>query len=185
MGGWLQSVWPSSDWLVVRWQGGVLGISISLLVPTNLGSRFLRPPWIYHPPDLGGSLVPVEDLKRPVSDSYVYSLRRKLHPAPWLHYCFLTAFPLFLHFLSPLISNYLNLPFGTQWGGWNLFPTNKKWGAWKGFWTWEIPTGSCSISVPRFLWYSSVLRGTKVLDKKRNNIFDREVKNKLPRGTWC
>lgn len=38
-----------------------------------------------------------------------------------LHYCFLPAFPWFLHFLTPLIGSYLNLPFGSQGR-----PTNKK-----------------------------------------------------------
>ena len=35
-------------------------------------------------------------------------------PCPSVHYCFLTAFPFFLHFLTPLISNSLNLLFVTQ-----------------------------------------------------------------------
>ena len=44
----------------------------------------------------------------------VYPLRGNQDPAPRLHYCFLTAPPLSLHPLPSLISNCLNLPFGTQ-----------------------------------------------------------------------
>ena len=36
---------------------------------------------------------------------YVYPLRRNQNPVPGLHYCFLTALPLFLHSLPSLISN--------------------------------------------------------------------------------
>ena len=54
---------------------------------------------------------------------YVYPLRENQDPAPRLHYCFLTVSPLSplsLHPLPSLISNCLNLPFGTQegHGGW-------------------------------------------------------------------
>ena len=45
---------------------------------------------------------------------YVYSLRRNQDTAPRMHYCFLTAPPLLLYSLPSLISNCLNLPFGTQ-----------------------------------------------------------------------
>ena len=70
--------------------------------------------------------------QRFVPDCYVYSLRRKRES---LHYCFLTAPPLFLYSLPSLVSNCLNLPFGTQGRsrGWNLSPTNKKWGTRKAF----------------------------------------------------
>ena len=43
----------------------------------------------------------------------VYPLRGNQDPAPWLSYCFLTAFPWFLHSFTLLISNHLNLPFET------------------------------------------------------------------------
>ena len=46
--------------------------------------------------------------------SHVYSLRRNQDSVPRLYYCFLTAPPLFLHSLPSLMSNWLNLPFGTQ-----------------------------------------------------------------------
>ena len=46
--GVLQDTWPSSDWLVVRSQGGVPGIY--LLVPTSLVSPFLCSAWSYHAP---------------------------------------------------------------------------------------------------------------------------------------
>ena len=40
--------------------------------------------------------------------------------APGLYYCFLTVSPLSLHPLPSLISNCLNLPFGTQGRSWRL-----------------------------------------------------------------
>ena len=60
---------------------------------------------------LGGGL---NSCRRTQRYCYVYSLRRNQDPALRLHYCFLTAPPLFLHSLPSLISNCLNLPFGTQ-----------------------------------------------------------------------
>ena len=48
-----------------------------------------------------------------LKDVLLYSLRNQ-DPAPRLHSCFLTVPPLFLHSLPSLISNCLNLPFGTQ-----------------------------------------------------------------------
>ena len=60
---------------------------------------------------LGGGLASAEVLKR---HCYVYSLRRNQDPVPRLHHCFWTAPPLFLHLLPSLISNHLNLPFGTR-----------------------------------------------------------------------
>ena len=61
---------------------------------------------------LGGGL---SSYRRTQRYCYIYSLRRHQDPAPRLHYCFLTAPPLFLHSLPSLISNCLNLPFVTQW----------------------------------------------------------------------
>ena len=49
------------------------------------------------------------------TDCFAYSLRRNQDPAPQLQYCFLTVQPLFLHFFPSTLSNYLNLPFGTQY----------------------------------------------------------------------
>ena len=49
---------------------------------------------------------------------YVYSLRRNQNPAPRLH-CFLFTVPAWsLHLLPFLISNCLNLLFGTQGSSW-------------------------------------------------------------------
>ena len=61
-------------------------------------------------------------------------LRWNKYPAPRLHYCFLAAHPFSLHLLFPLISDCMNLPFGTLEGsgGWNRFPTNQEWGTHKG-----------------------------------------------------
>ena len=50
----------------------------------------------------------------------MYPLRWNQGPAPRLYYCFLAAPPLSLHPLSSLISNCLNLPFGTQGRSWRL-----------------------------------------------------------------
>ena len=50
----------------------------------------------------------------------MYPLRGNKDPVPRLHYCFLTALPLSLNLLPSLISNYLNLPFGTQGRSWRL-----------------------------------------------------------------
>ena len=63
---------------------------------------------IVHP---GGGLSSYRKTQRYCN---VYPLRRKGDPAPWLCYCFLTAFPWFLHSFTLLISNRLNLPFETQ-----------------------------------------------------------------------
>ena len=64
----------------------------------------------------------------------------------------LGCFPFILHSLTSQIMKcltlLLNLLFGTQGR------PNKKLGTWKG------PAESCSVPVPYFLWYSSVLRGT-------------------------
>ena len=60
---------------------------------------------------LGGGL---SSCRRTQRYYYVYSLRRNQDSAPRLYYCFLTAPPLFLRSLPSLISNSLNLPFGTQ-----------------------------------------------------------------------
>ena len=49
----------------------------------------------------------------------MYPLRQNQDPAPRLHYCFLSA-PLSLHPLPSLMSNFLNLPFGTQGRSWRL-----------------------------------------------------------------
>ena len=42
-------------------------------------------------------------------------LQENQNPAPRMHYCILIDLPLFLHSLTSLIWNCLNLPFGTQW----------------------------------------------------------------------
>ena len=57
-----------------------------------------------------GALVLAEELR---GNCYVYPLRRNQGSALSLHYCFLTAPPLFLHSLPSLVGNCLNLPFRT------------------------------------------------------------------------
>ena len=54
---------------------------------------------------------------------YAYPLRRDQDPSPRLHCCFLTAPPLSPHPFPSLISNRLNLPFGTQGRSWRLNET--------------------------------------------------------------
>ena len=52
--------------------------------------------------------------------SLCVSLQEEPGPAPRLHYCLLTSSPLSLHPLPSLISNCLNLPFGTPGRSWRL-----------------------------------------------------------------
>ena len=74
---------------------------------------------------------------------------------------FLFALPLFLYALTSLV-NYLCPLFGTQGRPRRLkpFATNKKQRTRRGFGTWEGPAGFCSVSIPPFLWHSSILRRT-------------------------
>ena len=53
----------------------------------------------------------------------------------------------------------LSLLFGTQGRSRRLkpFPVNKKQGTQRSFWTQEGSSGSCSVSVPPFLWYFSIM----------------------------
>lgn len=69
------------------------------------------------------------------------------------HCCFLTAFPLFLHSLSLLISNCLNLLFSSQGRSRRVKPFSYKWEkrTQKGFCTWKGHTGSCLASSPSSL----------------------------------
>ena len=62
----------------------------------------------------------------------------------------LTAFPVFVHALSSLISNCLSLLFGTQrrLRRLKLFSPNKKHGTWSSFCTREVLAGSCSFLIP-------------------------------------
>ena len=61
---------------------------------------------------------------------YLYPLRWNQDPAPRLCYCFLTVPPLSVYTLPSLISNCLNLPFGTQGRSRRLesVPSNKQQG---------------------------------------------------------
>ena len=78
-------------------QSGVQVLVLSLKLPSSTWVRVL---------------VPVT--QRYMSNCLIYPLRWNQDPTPSLHYCFLTAFPLFLHSLTFLMSNSLNLPFETQ-----------------------------------------------------------------------
>ena len=97
---------------------------------------------------VGGGL---SSYRRTQRSCYVYSLRRNQNPAPRLHYCFLTASPLFLHPLPSLMSRCLNQLFGIQGrSSWLNEPyflqietedTEK-------ICIREGPSGSCCISLP-------------------------------------
>ena len=66
-----------------------------------------------------GALVPAEELR----DMYQISVpipQEELGPSHILPYCF------FLHFLTPLISDCLNLPFGTRGRSWRQKPFSYK-----------------------------------------------------------
>ena len=84
---------------------------------------------------LVGALVSYEECK----DTPLYVFTEEKLELLWLHHC-LTAFPFYLHCLTFLIKNCLNLPFGAQGR-----PTNKTMGIQKGFCTWEGPAEPCSV----------------------------------------
>ena len=86
-------------------------------------------------------------------------------PAPGLHYCLLAAPPLSLHPLSPLVSDCMNLPFGTLEGsgGWNRFPTNQEW----------EHTKVCLPKSPTVSWFVSLApnkRGPHCLDMSVSRV---------------
>ena len=58
-----------------------------------------------------GALIPAEELKHILLCRF---LEEEPGTCPMLHYCFLISPPFFLQSLPSLISNCLNLPFGTQ-----------------------------------------------------------------------
>ena len=72
---------------------------------------------------LGGGL---SSCRRTQRYCHVYSFKRNQDFVPSLHYCFLTAPPLFLHSLPSLISNCLDRPFGTQRRSRRLKPSSYK-----------------------------------------------------------
>ena len=67
-----------------------------------------------------------------------------------------------LHSLTPLVTVWMcPLEHREGLGDGSLFPINRKWGTKKGLCTWGRgeTTGSCTVSIPHFLWYFSILRG--------------------------
>ena len=129
-------------------------------------------------------LVPAEELKYMNQIVMYFPWGRAQTLFLSLNYSFLTGF--FLHSLTSLISNCLNLPFGTQGRARRLkpFSTNKKHGMWKGFCTWEGPAEFTQFQSPAFFDTPQVkvLRGMGQ-DKKENKVLGREVNHKLSRGT--
>ena len=94
-----------------------MGVSIiNLLVLIVLGPMCL---WADYSSllQLGGSFSICKTVQ---NYFYVYPLRGNQDPVPRLHYGFLTALLLSLNLLLSLISNYLNLPFGTPGMSWRL-----------------------------------------------------------------
>lgn len=122
----------ASDGAVVRQQGGISGLSItSLLVPSSMRLVLGFSSSSQHPLPQVGIVFPKEQLQRYLSKCYVYPLRRNRNSAlPLTCYCFscLTTFPLFLHTLTPLISNCMGLCFATSERSKRLksFVTHKK-----------------------------------------------------------
>ena len=113
-------------------QSGIHVLALSLTLPPSTGM---------------GSLVPGAELRR-MYQIAVHMPQEEPGPRPISTLLFLDAFPLFLHSLTPLIRNWIcPLELREGLGGWNLFPTSKIWGIEKGFYTWENPTGSCSVSI--------------------------------------
>ena len=106
----------------------------------NLGLNLKLPTYTWV-----GAIVPTEELE---GIFLCIFLEEEPGPCPWLHYWFLTA-SLFLHPLPSLISNCLNLLFGSQGRSRRLNETYfLQTRAHKGF-VLGIPTGSCSISLPQ------------------------------------
>lgn len=134
--GWGMQVGLSSDWLVLRWQGSVSGISlISLLALTNLGSTCLSFS-LKLPSSLGGTFGPIEELRRHLSDGSVHPLEEERDPAVLPHQSFLDCPPLVSAFLTSLLGNLTESALGIQGRSRRLksFSTNKKHRTQKGFW---------------------------------------------------
>lgn len=120
-------MWLSSGWLWGRqqqcWPSG-----------SKPGVYVLGSAWSYHLPP-GGVPSSCRLIERFVSAWYVYPLRGNQDTARWW------TIVSWLSFLSLCIPSLLWLV--TVWiyplelqeglGSWNLFPTKKKWGLWKGF----------------------------------------------------
>ena len=109
---------------------------------------------------------------------YAHSLSRNQDQAScYTVYCF------FLHFLTLRISNWIcPLELRKGLGGWNLFLTNKKQGHRKALMLWKSTQGPARFQSP-LLFDSPRLWGEQVLEKEVKKFLDREVNQKLGRGT--
>ena len=169
----------------MRWQG-VLGVSgnliINFLVPTSLGSTCLCSACSHHLPPGWGFCFCGKVCIRSLwwGKIWIRSLWcRKicirllcisLEEEVGLYFiaellfnpsC-LTAFPLFQHSLTSLISNCLSVLLGTQGRPRRLNLFNKQgMGAMEGLLNLGGPWSFLLGSVPSFLWYSSTLRETE------------------------
>ena len=100
----------------------------------------------------GVVVIPAEQLQDCQIVMYIHIPGGGSRTVLLLNYCHyiscLTAFPLFLHSLTYVISNCLYLFFGTHGRPRSLmhFCINKKQGTWRSFCTWEGPAGSFSVS---------------------------------------
>lgn len=109
------------DFLLIRlcsWQGLVSGIFAQL--------------WSYHLLTWVETLAPAKKLR---SYIVIYIPWGVYQNTPRLHYCFLTAFPLFLHSLPSFNQKLWFCPLESREtiGVWSLFPKNEKWVPQKAF----------------------------------------------------
>ena len=160
--GFIAEPWKEKVWLMLKntklpsglggkgFTGKLWGESCSmcdfLLIGWWWGSRVvLQECWIQPKVNILYQGRGLSSCRRTQRYPYVYSLRRNQNPALMADYSFLVVSPLFLHSLTPLISNSFCLLFGIQEGlrGWSLCPANKKLGTQKSFCAQEDPTGSC------------------------------------------
>ena len=162
--GVLQDMWPSTNWLVVRSQGGVPGIC--LLVPTSLGSPFLCLAWSFHPPPGWG----LSSYRRSQWHALLCtSLVEEAGHSPITTLLFLSPC---VHWPKQLLFEYALQNSGKVKEDESLLSTNRKLGTRNCICTWEGPTRSCWVSIPLF-FDNPQLCGGQVLDKEGNNILDR------------
>ena len=175
------------DFLLIGWWWGY-----RVVFQESQSSTFwFQPVWGLcsdHPPPGWGVLFFLQNNSKVCIRLLCISLGEELGLLLSLNYCFLTAFPLFLHSLTSLISDCLRLLFGTQGRPRRPkpFSRNKKGGGGKqrGFCTQEGPRGSCSVSVLPPLWYSSILRRTGGRTRKRIKFWVERLIINLAGETW-
>lgn len=133
--GGLQSMGPSSDWLIGEVTGWVweAGISLPRIYMLMLSPKVAASTWM-------GAFVPIEELSNMFETLLFIPRGRSTASALWLHYCFLTAFPLSLGSLTSLISSCLSLPLELRKGLQTKNGKHRK-----------VSIGTCLFSSPLFL----------------------------------